>query len=204
LAVTVLVMHTSWLESLSLVRMCNGGSMDAKLANLVDQALIQDVLHRFCRGMDRGDVDLAKSTFHPDAHDAHGIFEGTGWEFVDFAFKWMDSMDAISHILSNALIEVHGDTAYAESYATVFHSGVPNGSGEKVDMVIGGRYHDRLEKRDGEWRIADRRAIFDWNYTLPASGHWDGSHEVYQPIGSRDVNDQSYSLPMFGGDSARG
>jgi hypothetical protein len=172
---------------------------DAKLADLVDQAMIRDVLHRFCRGMDRGDADLAKSTFHPDARDGHGIFEGGGREFVDFALKYLENMDAISHTVSNILVEVRGNIAYAESYATVFHSGVATEAGHKVDIVIGGRYHDRLEKRDGEWRIADRRTVFDWNFTLPASGHWDGPHEAYRPIGSRDSSDQSYALPIFGG-----
>lgn len=34
-------------------------------------------------------------------------------------------------------------------------------------FFYGGRYVDSLEKRDGEWRIALRRVVMDWNENWP-------------------------------------
>ncbi len=34
------------------------------------------------------------------------------------------------------------------------------------DTAMGGRYLDKLEKRDGEWRIAARIMIYDWDMDL--------------------------------------
>ena len=46
--------------------------MNSRLAELGDQQAIRDVLARYWRGIDRGDADLVRSTYHPDARDAHG------------------------------------------------------------------------------------------------------------------------------------
>ena len=35
--------------------------------------------------------------------------------------------------------------------------------GEDVDTPFGLRYVDRFEKRNREWRIADRRIVAEWN-----------------------------------------
>jgi hypothetical protein len=45
-----------------------------------------------------------------------------------------------------------------------------------LTATAGGRYLDRLEKRDGEWRIALRRLVVDYRYITDGSvfGDWDG------------------------------
>ena len=59
--------------------------------------------------------------------------------------------------------------------------------------VAGGRYLDRLEKRDGEWRIALRRLVVDSRYITDGSvfGDWDG-----YPKGAQDTSDISYERPL--------
>jgi hypothetical protein len=40
--------------------------------------------------------------------------------------------------------------------------GVMASRGTETDLFIGGRYVDRLERRDGVWKIARRVGIHDW------------------------------------------
>jgi hypothetical protein len=45
------------------------------------------------------------------------------------------------------------------------------GAGER-DTCIGGRYLDRFERRDGEWRIAERVMLYDWFQDWGAAADW--------------------------------
>ena len=74
------------------------------------------------------------------------------------------------HKLGQALIEIEGDTAHSETYAICHHvvaSDDEEGARDESDFVMGIRYVDRLERRDGEWRIADRQLLWEWVRTDP-------------------------------------
>ena len=60
------------------------------------------------------------------------------------------------------------------------------------DLVIGLRYVDRLERRDGEWRIADRVCAFDWSRIDPIVGEWEFPPEAVR--GRRDRDDPRTAL----------
>ena len=49
-----------------------------RVRELLDAEQIRDVILRYCHAADRGDWDLARSCYHPDALDDHGIFSGNG------------------------------------------------------------------------------------------------------------------------------
>ena len=69
------------------------------------------------------------------------------------------------------------------------------GAGEPApqDFFFGGRYVDRLEKRDGVWRIAKRTVIMDWNRNEPTRSLWDeGMFSVLKTYGARDRSDPVY------------
>ena len=51
--------------------------LDPRLAGLLDKQEIEEVVLRYCRGIDRRDFDLVRSCYHPDARDRHGSFDGT-------------------------------------------------------------------------------------------------------------------------------
>ena len=38
--------------------------------------------------------------------------------------------------------------------------------------MIGGRYLDRLEQRNGEWRIVERTMLYDWFQDFGLSADW--------------------------------
>ena len=132
-----------------------------RLQRLADTQEIHEVLLRWCRGIDRGDEELMRSAYHPDAVDEHGANTYTG-ETAARAYieKHRRAFKRHMHLTLNTLIEVDGDTATAESY--MIASLVPNRSGPEALMLAGGRYLDRLERRAGEWRLIHRHMIMEW------------------------------------------
>jgi ketosteroid isomerase-like protein len=130
-----------------------------KLTYLLDRDAIRDVVTSYCRGVDRFDRDLLLSTYHPDAMDDHAGFVGDREEFYD----WVRDMHGTHHKLTqhyvaNHLVEIDGDVAHAETY--MIYAAL-NQEGQPFSLM-GGRYIDRLEKRDGKWAIAERYMLGEW------------------------------------------
>lgn len=119
-----------------------------------DRADIQACLLRYTRGVDRHDRALMLSAYWPDAFDEHGVAEGHAAEFVDWAIGWHGEYQTRhQHIIANHNVEIDGDTAHGETYYIFWGE---NRMGPPT--LAFGRYVDRFEKRDGEWRIAHRSA----------------------------------------------
>lgn len=161
------------------------------LRELLDKQEIAEVLARYCRGVDRCDEETLKSVYHPDAWDHHGDFQGLGHDLAETAPEtiprwWTGS----THTVSNILIEfADEDTAHSEcvymALQVMKHDG--SGSGEPRLHVMSGRYIDRFERRNGEWRVADRVCVHDWSVALPFSAP---PKQVFSHIqGERDRND---------------
>lgn len=130
------------------------------LRHLLDRQAIHDCLQRYCRGVDRFDRELILSAFHPDCLDEHGKFVGTPDEFVDWALGQHGAAHlSHQHLLMNHSAEIDGNTAHAETYFMFISM---NRKGKPVTMG-GGRYVDRMERRQGEWRIAARVTLRDWS-----------------------------------------
>jgi hypothetical protein len=167
-----------------------------KLRDLVDRAEILECLHRYTRGMDRMDRELARSAYHDDAIDVHRDLVMTADELVDWAFAYHAEQSGHQHIITNHTIELDGDTAHGETYY-VFVGTFPDR--ETPMTVAGGRYLDRFERRDGRWAIAARVCTLEW-VTRPLSKQRgapvDDSALVEPFTVSRDRTDVSYQRPM--------
>jgi hypothetical protein len=87
----------------------------------------------------------------------------------------LKGMHRSQHAISNLLIDVEADTAQAETYCQAYHEidgpMADDGDG-RIEMVVGGRYLDRLERRGGTWRIAERTYVMDWNRNIPSMSQW--------------------------------
>jgi hypothetical protein len=79
-------------------------------------------------------------------------------------------MGVMQHLLGNCHIELDGDRAYVETYIWTFLR--VERDGRSWDTFTGGRLNDKFERRNGEWKIAHRRTVFDWNRDTPASEGW--------------------------------
>ncbi|MFD1554627.1 nuclear transport factor 2 family protein [Paraburkholderia silviterrae] len=164
--------------------------MEAKLQQLLDEAEIRRVHLRYCRGIDRMDWDLVRSCYHPDAIDRHGAYNGGVEGFIDWAAELLPSFESTQHFTGNQYVEVHGDAAFAEHYAQALHRTKPAGDKPAMDWLVNIRYVDRMERRNGEWRIADRVVVLDSQRSDPVP-HDLAPLENFT-LGRRDKQDPSY------------
>ncbi len=127
--------------------------MNVQTERLWAEAEIRRVLLRYARGVDRLDLDLVRSCYHPDATDSHGSFDGTVDEFVTWVERVLRRYDATMHFLGNPLIELTDDrTAAVETYGMAFHRAA--GGPPERNLVTGFRFVDRFECR--RRRVAHR------------------------------------------------
>ena len=166
-----------------------GATRDQAIQQLLDKQAIHEVLMRFCRGIDRRDEDLLRSVFHPDAWDEHGVFDGNALEFAHLSIDMLLQFTATSHMIMNEYVELDGDRAYAESYVLACHRSERDG--RKIDMTMGARYVDRFERRGGQWRIAHRAVVHDWNREQEVTAEWPEAWRFLQ--GRRDRQDRFYA-----------
>ena len=140
---------------------------EAAIGELLAKQTITEILHKYCRAMDRMDNDLGRSVFHPDAAADYGsMYRGTGYGFIEFVYGAHAGMLVHHHQLGNILIKVAGERAYSESYVTVTFR-LRDAQGKLLGMASYGRYIDRWEKRDGCWAISDRRYLHSMDETRP-------------------------------------
>ncbi|MDQ1725833.1 MAG: hypothetical protein QOG52_2861, partial [Frankiaceae bacterium] len=137
-----------------------------RVQNLEDRAAILDCIATHARGCDRHDVDLLTSTYHDDGVDEHGTTINAGPEYA----AWANAVHSASsqthlHNITTHTCTIDGDQAHAESYVLVTML-TPDGT---TATVMCGRYVDRLERRDGSWRISTRRATVELAFAADAS-----------------------------------
>ena len=161
---------------------------NAHTQELWAEAQIRKVLLRYARGIDRLDLDLVRSCYHPGATDSHGSFTGTVDEFVTWVERVLRRYDATMHFLGNPLVELGDDVAAVETYGMAFHRSA--GGPPERNLVTGFRYVDRFECRDGEWRIARRVAVTEWSRVDREDDWWPIPDGMLQ--GRRDRSDPVY------------
>lgn len=167
---------------------------NAALQSLWDELQIRKLLATYCRGIDRCDKELLKTVYWPEAYEEHGLFNGNAWEFAEFIVPLLKTMKITMHSISNALIELQGDTAQSETYVSAYHL-MTDASGAPIEMVVAGRYLDRFERRGSEWRIIRRSFVMDWNQNQKATAQWEGGmYESLTIRGSNDQNDPSHAF----------
>jgi hypothetical protein len=188
-------------------------ALPPELQEVVDRQKIYDVLTRYCRALDRCDVELMKSVYWEDGFDDHGVFAGNAQAFAEFIIREIQEwFEVTMHAIMNVHMEFDGDKAYTEAYLFAYHRVKADrrkiedvfgatylrqfvGEGEPApqDFFFGGRYVDRLEKRNGIWRIAKRTVVMDWNRSEPTRSLWDeGMFSVLKTHGTRDRTDPVY------------
>ena len=176
-------------------------ALEAKVQELVDRQAIFDCIKRNARGNDRFDVDLVTSSYHDDGlHEVgQNRVPGPGYgEHANVAHGKL--FDANLHNVTMHMCEIDGDVAHAESYSL----GIFLDKGSETGRILAGRYIDRLERRDGEWRIVLRRSTveiaLEGKATLPTGAMLPGSGYLR---GNRDRTDPSYERPLTPDSGAR-
>jgi len=151
----------------------NSYSREHVLQQLLDRAEIEDAIRRYARGVDRGDWEAVRSTYHPDARDEHGEYKGD----IDGLIKWLEQrfagIDNSMHFLGNCLIEFAGPgLALVETYFVSRRLRPPidgetrlAGPCDAMSREAWGRYLDRFERRQKQWRVAQRIVVLEASST---------------------------------------
>jgi hypothetical protein len=167
---------------------------EARLDALLDRADIYDCLLRMSRGSDRFDRELFLSSCHADAVLAAGPFVGSPEELYDWSSQLQRSTyRATMHQLSNFTCDIDCDTAHTETYY-LFTGCI----GEETNLLAGGRYVDRFERRGGQWGIVLRNNFIEWTSAVPAMVNPLGAIPDLHLNGlpAHDRTDPSYARPL--------
>ena len=172
-------------------------------ARIADRFMIQDLIYRWCRAVDRLDRQGMLDVFWPGAIDSHGPYIGPAEGLVDWILERHKPIQVSSHFIGNLLIEFASEeVALVESYVRTIQQYQPAAKHQlaqltggavgrpdaAVDMFTSSRYIDRVERRCGEWRIARRDLAQDWKQIAEVQ------YKALQPqegwiIGRRDGSD---------------
>lgn len=160
----------------------------AALDQAVSRLAIHDLVMTYCRGIDRADAELLASIFWEDSAVVSGVVNASGPAFASSITDYCRAnLDYCFHSVANEWIEVKGDHGVGEHYVLA-HLSVGG-----QDVMTGGRYLDRYERRGGIWKIASRTFVADWNTAHPASMALDGMYEPLKTRGAFGQDDPVYA-----------
>ncbi|GAB5451727.1 MAG: nuclear transport factor 2 family protein [Halioglobus sp.] len=168
--------------------------MDARLQALLDKQAITELVYAYARAADRHDQEAMRALYHADATDDHGsFFKGLASEFIDQLPQIQEPMLILHHNVTTVNIKLEGEYAEGEVYVLAFHQVATDN--EPIDLVIGGRYLDKYQKREDRWKFSARAVLADWAIVIDPTAVQlqhpmiEGSH-----IGTPDVDDPSYAF----------
>lgn len=140
----------------------------AALGLLLDERAIQQVCcTRYARSLDWLDTDELKTCFWPDGHVDYGFFVGNAHEWCEIVMPIEASSLHRFHSMFDLAVQIDGDRAEAECNGLAGSRRIGD-DGEGYQSLHGSRYLDRLERRDGEWRIAERTVLLEMTQKLPS------------------------------------
>jgi ketosteroid isomerase-like protein len=165
---------------------------EALLQEMLDEFALRKLVHAYCRAVDRGDLATLRELYHHDATDAHGAFStGTDDDFLGRLAASRPYIRTMQHNITTVNFAIDGKTAEGEIYTIATHTF--SAKDRDVDVVIGGRYLDKYEKRDDTWKIIERAIVTDWAHINDPS-RVDVSHPITRDTlkGSPDAEDPSH------------
>ena len=161
------------------------------IGRIADRIAIEEVLARYCRGIDRCDAQELERVFTEDAQIDYGDGAQPRDAAIAGLMEGLGAMRLTHHNIGNVICEIDGPSAQAETYCVALH--ILPGDPE-TEMVVGGRYLDTLVKSGGEWRISERFYIMDWNRQGPATMQDEGGlYDTLARRGARYPDDPSYA-----------
>ena len=130
-----------------------------------DKLAIYELLSRAAYSFDERKLDVLEQCFTADASmlvDITGVgevgpFEGREAIMQLMADTLASQTDVRRHVISNFFFESEKKKS-ARVISSVVVNSVENG---EINVIISGIYRDDVAKKDGEWRIAQRRLDLD-------------------------------------------
>src|SRR5579863_6500118 len=136
-------------------------SLAARVQRLEDEEEIRNVLVSYSRTLDAHDFGAYSRLFAKEGEWVGGFGSVKGPAAIEAlmvkSIGTPGKPSSTYHLLTNFLIDVHGDTATAWSRWTY----VTPGPDKKPIMAQGGHYEDTLIRENGQWKFSRREAFGD-------------------------------------------
>jgi hypothetical protein len=129
------------------------------MPDLQDQLAISALMQNWALARDTGDWGRLRATAHPGAAMTTTWFDGTFDAFVESCEASWRKGSRSQHFLGGTVAEIKGDRAIAQTRMSINVRSQLDGV--EVDAVCLGRFFDRVEKRDGVWRLFRRSVIYE-------------------------------------------
>jgi hypothetical protein len=175
-------------------------SVASVLATLVARQEITDLSSRYALGIDRCDLKILATVWWPDSLIDFGRGPVNAAQWSKDIMVFLQRINQTQHFMSNFLVwfEAGMKRARTQSYVHAYHevpgeNGIAPGTNGLQEMIMGGRYLDVVECREGEWRILQRRFFLDWNSNRLASAEWSKGLFAGTARGGRWPSDPFYS-----------
>ena len=142
--------------------------MTDDLATLLSERALRDIVAILASATDRADPEAMTSAMHADATVSLGVMDGVGRDLTRALTDMIRAnMTACFHSLGQSRFAIDGDRARGETYVTAYFA---TGGDSPAQTLTGGRYLDRFERREGSWKLSERRFVQDWATPLPGTG----------------------------------
>jgi ketosteroid isomerase-like protein len=142
--------------------------LERALRELLDKQAIYELVMAYANAADRHDHAKMRALYWDDAIDEHGhFFKGPAQEFIARLPEIQKDMAILHHNVTTVNLKLAGDRAEGEVYLIAMHQA--RGGDRLYDVLIGGRYFDKYEKRAGAWKFSQRSIVADWAYVADPS-----------------------------------
>ena len=142
---------------------------EKKLQESVDRSEIINLVSKSIITRDSGLWEKLAECYHPDAEFTSSWWQGKPSDFIKAASKKLEVArqegGEQKHMTSNHWIEVNGDRATAECDLILFMRRLVNGV--ELDFATASRRLHLMAKRDGDWKIWRRFAIYEKDSMAP-------------------------------------
>lgn len=132
---------------------------------LLERLEIAELVQSWALYRDAGDWDKLKDTVHADGIMTATWFQGSFEAFISAMQDAWRKGSSSQHFQGGTVVEVLGTKAIAQTRMAILVRGKLEDV--SVDVNCLGIFYDRVEKRDGQWRIAKRNVIYDKDTLTP-------------------------------------
>lgn len=122
------------------------------------EALVYGYAERIDAGDMEGVVDLFAHATWRSTLTGQVLRERAEVKAVYDRIALYDGSPRTKHLMTNLVLDIEGSSATGRSSFTVLQGIVP---GERLRVVVAGRYFDRFERGPDGWRFADRLFVLD-------------------------------------------
>ena len=132
---------------------------------LSERLEITELVQSWALYRDSGDWDKLRQTVHADGTMTATWFHGTFEAFISAIQDAWRKGSSSQHFQGGTVVEVLGTKAIAQTRMAILVRGKLGDV--SVDVNCLGVFYDRVEKRNGQWRIAKRNVIYDKDTLTP-------------------------------------